>query len=56
MLLLEKVDLLSQLVNSSRLLFVVTKLVLCDNFLVNLLLYLIQVHDHAVLAQGLTEL
>ena len=53
---MEKIDLPSQLVNSARLLLVVTKLVLYDNVLVDFFLYLIQVHDHAVLTQGLTKL
>lgn len=52
----KKVDLLPELVDTTRLLFVANVGVLLNDSLVDLLLEVIQVHHHAVLAENLAEL
>ena len=53
---MEKEDLLPELVNTSWLLLIANEGILLNNPLVDLLLKIVQIHHHAVLAQGLTEL
>ena len=53
---MEKVDLFPELVDAPRLLLVANVGVLLNDSLVDLLLKIVQVHHHAVLAQGLAKL